>query len=119
MPRWIAIAWLVLCAGMMVEAQEQSDDSPRKLTQQVAPVYPDLARNLNLQGTVKLRVTVAPDGSAKALEILGGNPVLVRAAQNAVMRWKWAPAAREAKENLEIRFPPKIVSSAHSPEQDF
>jgi len=62
---------------------------------------------LNLEGLVKLRVTVAPEGSVKASEVVGGNPVLAKAAQDAVARWKWAAAPRETREIVELRFHPK------------
>lgn len=112
MRRCIAIALLGLLfqisvGQISVGAQDQADDSVRRVTQQVAPAYPDLARKLNLQGTVRLRVTVAQDGAARTAEVLGGNPVLVKAAQDAVMRWKWAPAAGETKEVIELRFHPR------------
>lgn len=62
---------------------------------------------MNLAGLVRLRVTVAPDGAAKGIEVLGGNPVLAKAAQDAVARWKWAPAPHETKETVELRFHPR------------
>jgi TonB family protein len=107
MRRGVAIALLFLCPQTVVFAQNQQDDNERTVVERVAPTYPDLARRLNLQGAVKLRVTVAPDGAAKGAEVLGGNPVLAKAAQDAVMRWKWAPTARESKEMVELRFHPK------------
>jgi len=51
-------------------------------------------------------VTVAPDGTAKSVEAIGGNPVLLKAAQDSVYKCKWIAAARESKEVLEIKFHP-------------
>lgn len=87
-------------------AQEPSEDT-RLVTTRIVPAYPELAGKLHLVGTVKLRVTVAPDGAAKTIEVLGGNPVLVKAAQDAVSRWKWTPAPHATKEAVELHFQPR------------
>ncbi|HEY3971885.1 MAG TPA: energy transducer TonB [Candidatus Sulfotelmatobacter sp.] len=104
MRRWIAIALLAFSSSAAVLSQGQAEENARKVAERIAPVYPELARKLSLSGTVKLRVTVTPDGNAKSAQVLGGNPVLAKAAQDSVMRWKWAPAARESQENVELRF---------------
>jgi TonB family protein len=104
MRRWIAITLLLLSAYATAPAQEQSEDNARKVAERVAPVYPELARKLNLKGSVKMRVTVSPDGRPRNAEILGGNPVLAKAAQDSVLRWKWSPAAHESQETVELRF---------------
>ena len=71
------------------------------------PDYPELARKMNLQGTVKLRVTVAPSGTVKSVETLGGSPLLVKAAENAIYKWRWIPTKEESKEHVEMRFHPE------------
>lgn len=60
---------------------------------------------MSLSGTVKLVAFVGPDGSVKKIEPLGGSPILVQAAQNAISRWKFAPGP-ETKENVELHFTP-------------
>lgn len=108
MCRWIAIACLAITLHPFVRAQEpdQRETTDRRITVRVAPVYPELARKMNIEGIVRLRVTVAPDGAAKAAEVLGGNPVLAKAGQDAISRWKWAPAPRESTELVQLRFHP-------------
>jgi TonB family protein len=102
----LAVAALALCAQSFVLAQD-AGARLRPIAARTAPVYPELARSLNLQGVVKLRVAVTADGIAKATEVLGGNPVLARAAQDAVAHWKWAPSPHETTELVELRFHPK------------
>jgi outer membrane biosynthesis protein TonB len=71
------------------------------------PHYPELARSLHLEGTVKLVVVVvAPNGSAKSIQAVGGNPLLLKAAQDAIYMWKWAPATQESQEPVVMRFSP-------------
>lgn len=88
-------------------AQEGTAVGGRRVTEKAAPVYPELARRLNLEGTVKLQVTVAPDGAVKHSEVLGGNPVLAKAAQDAVRKWRWVAAPQETKEQVQLIFRPQ------------
>jgi len=76
----------------------------RKVVSKVIPLYPELARRLKLEGTVKLEVTVAPNGAAKKIDVVGGNPVLVKAAEDAVSNYHWAAGTQESREEVEIRF---------------
>jgi len=86
-------------------AQEASENN-RKVLAKVMPQYPSLARTLNLQGVVRADVLVAPNGKAKSVEVKGGHPLLVDAAENALRQWKWEPAAHETHETVELRFKP-------------
>jgi len=106
----IAVALFVLVPILLstpspAPAQEASD-SARKVVNKVVPQYPSLARSMNLQGIVRADVLVAPDGKVKLIEVKGGHPVLVDAAEHALRDWKWAPAPRETHESVELRFNP-------------
>jgi hypothetical protein len=59
---------------------------------------------MNLEGTVRLLVTVSPNGTAKSVAVIGGNPVLVKAAETSVYKFRWTPAQQESKEPVEMRF---------------
>ena len=95
---------LITMFGPQAPAQEA--EGGRKVVNKVVPLYPSLARSMNLQGVVRVDVLVAPDGKVKYVEVKGGHPVLADAAQNAVHHWKWAPAPRETNESVELRFNP-------------
>jgi TonB family protein len=71
----------------------------------VEPRYPDVARRMNLSGTVKVVAVVAADGKVKKVQPVGGSPVLVQAAESAVSQWKFAPGA-ESNETIELHFTP-------------
>jgi TonB family protein len=79
-------------------------ESSRKIVTRVAPQYPSLARSMNLQGSVRADVVVAPNGTVKSVEIKGGHPLFVQAAQNAIREWKWEPAPHETHEIVELKF---------------
>ena len=69
-------------------------------------MYPLVARNLNLSGTVKLEAVVLANGDLKSVQVKGGNPLLVQSAQSAVHDWKWETAAPETVEMVEFHFHP-------------
>jgi TonB family protein len=106
----IVIAALLLVSTLMfglypVLAQSNTD-APRKILTRVMPQYPGLARTMNIQGTVRADVLVAPNGSVKSVEVKGGHPLLCQSAQEALRQWKWGPAAHESHESVELRFTP-------------
>ena len=86
-------------------AQEPSDVT-RKIVSRVVPDYPELARKMQITGTVRVEVTVAPNGKAKFTQVVGGSPVLAKAAVDAIEKWKWATAPQESKELIELNFHP-------------
>lgn len=102
------LALLLLSAVSPSRAQTQPEPSgTRKIVRQVPARYPDLAKNTHTYGAVKLLVIVERNGSPKSIEVIGGNPVLVKAAQESVDKWKWAPAPSETIERVELRFQPQ------------
>jgi TonB family protein len=86
-------------------AYGQITQNARKIVRKVDPQYPAIARNMNLGGTVKVIAVVGLDGSVKRVDPLGGSPILVQAAQNAVSQWKFVPGA-ESRETVELHFTP-------------
>jgi len=88
-------------------AQQEPSESSRKIVNRVTPQYPEIARSMGLAGSVKAEALVAPNGVVKSVEVRGGHPVLVRAAENAIHKWKWAPASHETRESIEVKFDPR------------
>ena len=56
---------------------------------EVKVVYPELARRMKISGTVRLQLQLTPTGNVRETRILGGNPILVSAAQEAVKQAKF------------------------------
>jgi TonB family protein len=88
-------------------AQHEQTEGNRKILNRVSPQYPQMARTMNLKGNVKAEAVVEPNGLVKSVEVKGGHPVLVRAAQDAIYKWKWAPASHETREPIEVKFDPQ------------
>jgi periplasmic protein TonB len=62
-----------------------------KLVNKVQPVYPPLARQTRISGTVRLHAIISKSGQVESLEVLSGHPLLVRAAMDAVQQWRYQP----------------------------
>lgn len=78
-----------------------------------APRYPPEALRMGIGGTVKVRVTVTPDGRVDRLELAetSGNRYLDRAALETVRHWTFRPAMRngqpvQAEVVVPIQFDP-------------
>ena len=68
-----------------------------KIIKRVQPVYPPLARQTRIQGTVRLHVIIAKDGTIKQLEITSGHPLLQQASLDAVKQWRYQPTLLNGK----------------------
>ena len=62
-----------------------------RLQNKVTPVYPPLARQTRISGTVRLHAIIAKDGTVQQLEVLSGHPLLVQSALDAVRQWRYQP----------------------------
>ena len=68
------------------------------------PEYPEIAKRMNISGTVKVELVIAADGTIKSAKVLGGHPLLADAVQKALKKWKYAPGASETTMQLDFKF---------------
>ena len=61
------------------------------LITQVKPQYPPMARTARIEGQVVLRAVIGRDGTIQNLRLISGHPLLVKAAIDAVSRWRYRP----------------------------
>ncbi len=94
----------VLAVTIVAPAILGQEESTRKVKSRVDPVYPALAKTMHLSGTVKIQVTIAPNGTIKSTKVIGGHPVLVQAALQALEKWKFEPADQETTGIIPFRF---------------
>lgn len=102
------LSLLVLTAvvGILPATTVHAQDGDRKVKSKVPPEYPEIARKMGLTGTVRLQVMVSPSGSVKDTKVIGGHPILVNAATDAVKKWRFEPAAAETTQTVEFKFEP-------------
>lgn len=63
-----------------------------QLVERVLPEYPRVASQLGISGVVEMEATIDEHGSVTNVKVLKGDALLAKAAQNAVMKWKYKPA---------------------------
>lgn len=73
------------------------DVKPAKLVKSVPPIYPDMARNQHLSGSVQIDASIGADGNVGAMKVLSGPTLLHQAALTAVKQWKFQPAELDGK----------------------
>jgi TonB family protein len=108
MRRSVLILTGILLAVTLTTASAQNATaataSDRKISTRVTPVYPELAKKMHIHGSVRVEAIVRANGTVKSTRVLGGNPVLVESAQDAVGKWKFEPAQSETTEVVQLAF---------------
>lgn len=61
------------------------------LIRKVDPVYPPLARQADIQGTVRFTAIIGREGRIQNLQLVSGHPLLVESARQAVTQWEYRP----------------------------
>jgi len=89
---------------LLVSLVAHAEDTDRKVRQRVAPQYPELAKRVNAAGTVRLEIEVSPNGEVKNVKALGGHPLLIPAAEDAIRKWKYEPAKETSTAVVEFKF---------------
>ena len=61
------------------------------LVHKVVPIYPPLAKSARVQGTVEFTAVINKEGQIDNLRLVHGHPLLVEAARQAVLQWRYRP----------------------------
>lgn len=91
------VRFAIICAfalwGVSVHGQVRLDSEKAEelLVEKPEPIYPALARQAKLQGTVKVDVTVSGAGTIVSTKVISGHPLLVTAGLEAVKKRKYKP----------------------------
>jgi TonB family protein len=85
-------------------AQDTTEEGSRKVRSRVVPEYPALAKQLHVTGKVKIEATVAADGHVLSTRVVGGSPLLVNAAIEALKQWRFEPAPKDTTTVVEFEF---------------
>lgn len=89
---------------LLVTAEDMRD----RLVYKVAPVYPPLARQARIQGTVILRIIINKLGEVHDTQLVSGHPLLAPAAVEAVKKWRYIPYESDG-ETVEIQTDVQVV----------
>jgi TonB family protein len=89
--------WRALSTAPPMRIRLGGNTAKANLTSQVDPVYPAEAVAARLEGEVLLHIVVATDGTIKELSLVKGDPVLAKAAMEAVKQWRYKPTLLNGK----------------------
>ena len=78
-------------AGAPSQIRVGGDVSQNNLSVKVNPVYPPMAKQARVQGTIRFEVVIAKDGTIRNLHLVSGPPLLVQSAIEAVRQWVYKP----------------------------
>ena len=109
-------ALVLICSALLLS--QEGSSSPKQLSaesaqdqliRRVAPIYPPLARQARIQGTVVLKVVISTSGEVRDLQLVSGHPMLAPAAIEAVKQWRYKPyvedgQAVDVETNVQVNF---------------
>ena len=76
----------------------------RPVKSRVAPIYPEIAKRMKIEGMVKIEATIEPDGKVSDVKTISGHRALAPAAEDAVRKWRFVPAPSQSTITLDIVF---------------
>lgn len=105
----------IICLGLLAFALAEEllprlgaqDAGTRKRIYKVEPKYPEYLKHHDIGGSVRLSVEITPKGTVRTIQPLGGNPILVESAVEAVKQWKYEPAEASSTVEVKIDFSPR------------
>ena len=103
----ITMSAAIVSRNVGAQTAENNDELVRRAKTKVQPTYPELARKMQISGTVKIEVTVAANGTVKEARVVGGHPVLATAALDAAKKWRFEPAPSESSGVIDFKFEPR------------
>lgn len=85
-----------------------------KLIGRVRPDYPQIAKQMRIEGDVQMMITVGTDGKVRAVHVERGAPQLMQAAVDAVSQWVYQPATLNGH-NIPTQIPVSVKFSLSQP----
>lgn len=98
------MGFLLIAAGAFLHGQEGLQVNSRTVKKYVAPVFPEVARRINLRGTVRLEVVISAAGKVSSVKAVGGHPLLAESAERAVKSWVFGPGPQETTATISVNF---------------
>jgi len=77
--------------------EENDKIEPATLIARTDPVYPAIARQSHISGSVEVQFRISSEGRVYDVKSLKGWPILAKAAMDAVATWRYQPARRNGR----------------------
>ena len=68
-----------------------------RVIRNVAPIYPELAKQKHIQGPVEVATTVDRTGMVEKAAVISGDPILAASAITAISQWRFEPLVKDGK----------------------
>lgn len=101
--RKMLVLFLML-AGLGLAASTLSATQSRQTKKVVKPNYPAVAREMKVEGTVRLQAVVDRDGNVENVIVVSGHTLLKPAAVECVRQWKYEPAGDVSLVPIDVVF---------------
>lgn len=98
------VVLLGLLMAVPAVAGDEIEVSSRYVRHYVRPSLPEIAKKMHLKGSVKLEVQITAGGKVTAVKPVGGHPLLVESASDAVRAWEFEPADQSTTGAVVINF---------------
>jgi TonB family protein len=95
---------LTLLLLVLPALADEIEVGPRHVRHYVRPTLPEIAKKMNLKGSVKLELEISAGGKVTAVRTLGGHPVLVESAREAVRNWEFDSAKESTTAPVTLVF---------------
>lgn len=76
---------------MAVKRLRVTEINESQLIHRVQPAYPAMALRIRIQGTVEFTAVIGKAGTIENLQLVSGHPLLVAAARDALLQWRYKP----------------------------
>lgn len=96
--------FFVMLAGLCLLAPAVHATQSRQIKKMVQPAYPATAREMRVQGTVRLQAIVDRDGNVENVVVVSGHELLKPAAIECVKQWKYEPAGDVSLVPVDVVF---------------
>lgn len=102
--RLAAVVCKTATVALLLSLSFPARGDDRAVKTRVAPIYPEIAKRMKITGEVKVEVTVDADGKVTDAKAISGSKTLSPAAEDAVRKWKFFPAADVSHVDVTVKF---------------
>jgi protein TonB len=82
---------IALSANAPQRIRVGGDVQANNLIKKVTPLYPPMAKEARISGTVRFTAIIDKAGNIASLQLMSGHPLLVDSAMEAVKQWQYRP----------------------------
>ncbi len=101
-PSFAIFSTIVLVVVLCLNAH--AGESGRAVVDRTPPIYPEVARQMHIGGSVLLTISINPDGSVDDVKVERGHPMLIDAAVDAVRKWRYVSAPGTTHTTVSVSF---------------